>query len=262
MDIISVDARFDNKGNAPGWDVTYEIHDMFTVRRCEWVSADSIPVPNYPTIHQIAHVLRTRQDAPKSRTKPRKGLTIKTSKRPTKRFCNAIAKRDDVSAYTLAKLATWTSAHDACQAVAIRDSLDLDSLVEFLDSALESLKWEYDSREHAKRTARKRTGLTSQACERISNDYRDYSTIEGWDIIAEEIAADHPELGWYPSDTSNGQKLWELVSEENHRKPKRLDPATIQRAAEMLATRYRSDVSFAEWQDDQTFEAASEPIPF
>ena len=221
----------EKRGAIVGWRVCFDCDNV--LKSCV-VMLDQLPIPSAPTVHQIAHVAKLRFSPAKPVKRIRRRLTEKT---------------------------IWTKSHEACQATAQRYEIDLDKLVEFLPGALESLTVEFEARELAKRTARSLTGLNNRDCERISDSGRDCSTIPHFDEHAQELCELHPELNW-SMDDANSEKLFALLLEPLKRKPARLSPETIERAAEFLTGRYRHEIEFAEWSDDQSFEPTAELIPF
>lgn len=215
-----------------GWRVQFE--DCNLIRECQVMLSD-LPLPQFPTDGQILHVAKRAFATPKPVGRIKRKLTEKT---------------------------IWTTAHRECQAIAIRDSLKIDDVVELLPDALEMVTAEWESRELAKREARRITGLTARDCAKIEEQYRDYSTVPHFDEHCQELAMTHPELGWN-SWEDNGQAMWELLSEANKRKPGRFSPEVIERAAEIVAHNCRSSFEFAEWDGPLPADLVEcESVPF
>ena len=215
-----------------GWSVSLEENGL--IRECQVMVSDLL-VPSFPTDNQILHVARRSFATPNPVGKIKRKLTERT---------------------------VWTAAHRASRAAAVQLSLDVDKIVELLPDALELLLTEWESRELAKREARRITGLTARDCAKIEEEYRDYSTVPHFDEHCQELAMSHPELGWN-SWEDNGQAMFQLLSEPNKRKPGRFSPEVVERAAEIVAHNCRSSFEFSEWVGPLPADIVeSEVVPF
>jgi len=221
-----------------GWNVTLDApassDAMFSTAIMVDVMIDDLPIPNYPTDHQIIHVARikTQPAVPPKRLKRRR--CVKTA---------------------------WSKAHDVCQVAAQENGLDIELVVSLLPDALATLTAEWEATEVPKRRARELTGLTLRDVERIERHGADYSDLAHFDEFANELAYECPELNWSVDD-ANSDNLWALLHMPAVRKPARYGQETIDRACEFAADRFRGEIEFAEWSEDDTFEPTAEYVPF
>lgn len=226
-------------GRVIGWNVTIEREQpqaMFCVNDIVPVLLEELPIPDYPTAHQIEHVARVKLSPPKPPCKLRRRSADRT---------------------------TWSKAHEVCRDVALRDGLRIDQLVDALPGALETLQHEYEQIEQARQTARAMTKLSRKAVQRVDDQYQDYTSIQGFDCIAQELPMIHPELNWPADDpTGNSARLWDLLHTADMKRPTRLSQETIERAAELVADRLRGEIEFAEWSDNDSLSDDADSVPF
>lgn len=101
--------------------------------------------------------------------------------------------------------------------------------------ALQSQHWEHEN--SVIKDAMKRLGKGRNAgfLSLHENQHgRDYSTIKGFDEIAQEIALAHPHMGWDPHDTGTSQKLWDLIRKTRTPQPQLHDESVAKQASQML----------------------------
>lgn len=96
------------------------------------------------------------------------------------------------------------------------------------------LKGQIDQREVAKAHARKLSRLNSGSIAKIENNYRDWSSVDGFDTIARDVAIAHPELGLDPDDTDTPGKVWELIREGKEAYPSAESKEVAELAAKWL----------------------------
>lgn len=133
--------------------------------------------------------------------------------------------------------------------------LSPDDLNDAIDYLLEEKQTDIRNREAAKARARQLTGLTAGDIGRLENAGHDYASgikaggrageiLRHWDEYAQEIATEHPDLGWGDS-VNTSQALWDLIREGARHVPSRHDPEVLQQAAH-LALAHRGDAGGAQ----------------
>lgn len=138
------------------------------------------------------------------------------------------------------------------------------------DELLAALEWvkqdaqeKWTLREPARQHARQLTGLTQRDTARLANQGFDYTSakrVKGatgerlahWDEFAQEVAREHPELGWGDPDNPRvdlGAALWDLIDEGAQKAPTAQTPEMLRDAAN-LALAARNDAGGA-WQHEE-----------
>jgi len=100
--------------------------------------------------------------------------------------------------------------------------------------ALSLMEWERV--ELTRRECCRLANMDWRTCAKIENEYRDHSTVIGFDTATKSAAYECPELGWNPDD-DNGAEMWAIVSAKPIRKPKQSDQAVRDMAVSMLILR-------------------------
>jgi phage gp29-like protein len=129
-----------------------------------------------------------------------------------------------------------------------------DDLNDALDYVLEENQKETRNREAAKAQARQLTGFSAGDIARLENAGHDYASgnkvpgrageiLRHWDQFAQEVASEHPDLGW-GERVNSSQALWDLIKEGARHVPSRNDPDILRQAAN-IALAHRGDVGGA-----------------
>lgn len=133
----------------------------------------------------------------------------------------------------LTRQSVGSKRRQAVREAAKAHDIDALELSEMVDALWPEIRRQHQDREDFKRLARERTGLTESDVSRIENDYRDYSTVPGFDDRAAELANNHPQ--WFGSDNPS-ETLWELLREGKIEAPAKHDPEVIRAAVERLTS--------------------------
>lgn len=92
---------------------------------------------------------------------------------------------------------------------------------------------EWDRIEATRRECCRLANMDWRKCAKVENEYRDHSTLIGFDTATKSAAYECPELGWNPDD-DNGAEMWAIISAKPAPKPKLCDQAIRQMAIAML----------------------------
>lgn len=104
------------------------------------------------------------------------------------------------------------------------------------------------NREAAKKTARGLIGLNSSHLKGSDGDYASGSMKgKNWDVYADEVARQHPELGWQPGDHQNEQRLWDLIQEGSNPLPQPHEDAYHDAVHNHLAELYGDSDEYRKW---------------
>lgn len=155
---------------------------------------------------------------------------------------------------TRAKPVKWTAAHEAARDVAGVYGADIDRMVGAIDSAHAEQLAEHDGqadRLAARRAAARHLEIAphrlAHFVARVENGYQDRASVARFDELTEELADAFPGAG---IDRDDPDTLWELLRATPARRPTRFGAATLQRAAELVATVVTDEIEFAEWRED------------
>jgi hypothetical protein len=88
-----------------------------------------------------------------------------------------------------------------------------------------------ETRESIRKRARELIGLHAGDISRLENQYRDYSTIPGFDTAARSLAGEYPE--WFGHE-DHAEKLWDLLRGGKQEVLPKLSPELINAAAEVV----------------------------
>jgi hypothetical protein len=133
--------------------------------------------------------------------------------------------------------------HQAAKEASKSHGVDPVETMRLMPDAHEYLKQEHESRENAKKNARKITGLTAGHIADHENAYRDHSTVHNFDTSSRTVAEAHPELGFDPDDHETPSKVWELIREGKLDPPALHHPDVANLAAEWATASSKSDTT-------------------
>ncbi len=94
-----------------------------------------------------------------------------------------------------------------------------EAIAELKPHAHQFLVEQHGIREKAKEHARRLTGLTAGRIAIHENNYRDHSSIDGFDTASRNVAMEVPELGLDHDAHDTPAKVWELIREDAKKKP-------------------------------------------
>ena len=103
-------------------------------------------------------------------------------------------------------LSSW---NQICQAQADAFGIGIDDYKQLCHDHWSTIKNDHDRREHAKRYARKLTGLNAGDLRRMDNNGQDYSSIRFFDEIADSINSEYP--GLFSEFDNLDSQLWDLI---------------------------------------------------
>lgn len=137
-------------------------------------------------------------------------------------------------------------------------SADHKRAAKLIPHAHEFLVQQHEAWETAKQNARRITGLTAGDVARHENNYRDHSTVDGFDSSARDAAMQNPELGFDPDAHDTPAKIWELIREGKRKKPTANSPEVRELAHEWAKGSKRTkEPAFAHDDDWDSFGGKS-----
>lgn len=132
------------------------------------------------------------------------------------------------------------SQHQVAKAAAKRFGVSTREVLQAMPDARSLMIEAAESRERAKETARRLTGMNAGVLARVENAYRDHSTVPGFDTAARSVAFEHPELGIDPDADDASSAVWELIREGKQSVPAIDSQEVAEAAAEMALNAKRS----------------------
>jgi hypothetical protein len=101
--------------------------------------------------------------------------------------------------------------------------MDPDTYKTFADQVWRDETERLTDREEAKAEARKALGKNASHLSMLENKGKDFTSIKGFDVVAERLANNYPSLGWQhlvgQSSSELEQKLWDLMREGKQKIP-------------------------------------------
>jgi hypothetical protein len=185
----------------------------------------------------------------------------------------AVAKGRQKTASREARRSARTDRMQAITQTAEDYGVSPDELMDAIRYVLEEKQNAVRDREAAKASARKLTGLSQRDTARLSqnHDFASAAKIGGptgdklarFDVWGEEIARQHPELGWGTPEAPRvdfSAALWDLINEGVQKPPSASDPEILREAAQ-YAVANRGESGGAWGHEEGEAPAAQEEVP-
>lgn len=131
--------------------------------------------------------------------------------------------------------ANFQKVHQAAATEAKAAGVATKDVLQNMPSAHRYLAEQVEMRESAREYARKLSGLNAGSIAKIENNYRDHSTVKGWDETSRSVAMVHRGLGLDPDGHDTPAAVWDLIKEGKQEIPKLHSPEVARQAAEWVA---------------------------